>query len=274
MFASMTDFAKQRPLKGAIGFGLFWFVAEILFSMALGTLLGSLLFSLDARAGGAMILLNVIGKVLIPTAIGLLFVYHKWGAGNAVNILLYIITILIASSPLGILSVVMFVLLAMRPSGAQGATGQRPIAVVVLALLPIAVAAVVMRTGLTALRTIETDYDQKIRNIQRTADLNVIATYVMLGAIDNGDHIVKSLPDQDTEICRPQASSCEGMVDLPSILKKGDLPVDPLAKKERQGTGYAIRKEKDSKAVTIQGYRIVLSALLAEEGEAVIVTRD
>ncbi len=279
MFSGMADFGKQRDLKQSIGFALFWIVVQILFAVATGALLEAFMTVLlngNTNAVWGTVLVSVLGRILIPTLIGLLTVFRKWGAGNIVNIALYVLAVLLAMSPFAILNIVVFVLLAKRPGGKSLTTA--PIFVpLLLLILPVAL---VIYAGFAAskatveLGTINANFDAKQHNLNRSLDLNTILSAVHLYAIDNNGSPIDKIPETDIEICRLHSPDCNGMLDLAALLKDYPIPVDQSETANSKGTGYAIRKTKDPKAQDyLHGYTITVTALKAEGGEKVTATR-
>jgi hypothetical protein len=100
-----------------------------------------------------------------------------------------------------------------------------------------------------------------LRNNKRRNDLTTIGNAIFAYRRDNNHILPKYIPLlAKKEICRFEAKSCAGMVDLKLILTKyiTTLPSDPTNPKDSNGTGYFIEKTlKD---------RVTLTAPNAEEG--------
>lgn len=280
MVSGMADFGRQRTLGQAIGFALFWTLIQAILAMASGALLaafmGVLLGNANSLYGVAAI--SLLGRILLPTLIGFLTVYRKWGKGNALNILLYVLVVILAVSPLGILEVVPYSVLATRSAGRHAPTssGARLILLLML-VLPLAL---LVRGGFvahkvaTGFQTHKASYEVKMRDIQRGSDLNTILSAVHLYAIDHSGNPIEKIPEADIEICQPHAADCTGMLDLAKLLDDYPIPVDATAPPDSKGTRYAIRKSKDPKGQKyLQGYLITVTALDAEGGGQVTAAR-
>lgn len=116
------------------------------------------------------------------------------------------------------------------------------------------------------------------RNAQRKADVNTILNAAYQYFIDTGS-LPTTIPvstcdaTTDNEICRTDAISCSGLVNLSVLIESEkyltSIPMDPLAKvststNSTNGTGYKIGKDSYN--------RLVVCAPLAE-GSAVSVKR-
>jgi prepilin-type N-terminal cleavage/methylation domain-containing protein len=102
------------------------------------------------------------------------------------------------------------------------------------------------------------------RNAQRAMDVNTIFKAVYQYAIDHKGLLPASIGTTPVEICRSNAVSCAGMVNLSSLTDNGtylvSLPIDPTDSSVN-GTGYMIYK-------TSAGRPIVDSSL-AELGQQI-----
>ncbi|MDA1292523.1 MAG: hypothetical protein O3A81_01970 [bacterium] len=119
MFSGMTDFGRKRTLSQAIIFALYWGIIQIFFAMVSGALLAVFMtLILNGNPIGIYggIFVNFLGTMLIPVIISFQSVYRKWGAGNMLNILLYILVTFVALSPWSMLNIIFYVVFAMRPS--------------------------------------------------------------------------------------------------------------------------------------------------------------
>jgi len=104
------------------------------------------------------------------------------------------------------------------------------------------------------------------RNSQRKADVNTILNASYQYAVDN-NAIPANITTTSTEICRSNASSCTGLIDL-SVLTASSkylaaIPTDPLS--SGNGTGYNIYKDVNGK--------VVVTAPKAEQGLTITATR-
>lgn len=105
-------------------------------------------------------------------------------------------------------------------------------------------------------------------NAQRRVDVNTILNAVYQYTIENDGQLPSTITTNSTEICRTDASSCAGLVDL-SVLTTNEeylsaLPLDPTDS-STNGTGYEI--------LITNNDRVTVSAPAAEDGETIEVTR-
>ena len=106
------------------------------------------------------------------------------------------------------------------------------------------------------------------RNTRRQADVNTILSSVYQYYIDNSTTTTLGIPSSETEICRTDANTCTGLIDLSLITEHEKyltaIPTDPTGNTEN-GTGYIILR-------TING-RIKVTAPNAENSEVISATR-
>jgi prepilin-type N-terminal cleavage/methylation domain-containing protein len=111
------------------------------------------------------------------------------------------------------------------------------------------------------------------RNAQRWSDINAILNAVHQYIIDNNGTLPSSITTSGNEICKTNATSCTGLVDL-SVLTTNEtylvsIPIEPLCPpacdSSGQGVGYEIYKDAYD--------RVTVEATEAELGVSVIVTR-
>lgn len=105
-------------------------------------------------------------------------------------------------------------------------------------------------------------------NAQRSSDVNTIINAVHQYAIDNAGNLPASITTGLTEICKTNAPSCSGLIDL-SVLTFEEryvlkLPFDPTSA-STNGTGYYVNKDTYN--------RITVSAPFAQLGATISVSR-
>lgn len=125
----------------------------------------------------------------------------------------------------------------------------------IMVISTIAILSVVIVIAVTAdKRLVDT------RNTERRTEVATIISGITRYAIDHDGKIPETITHDLQEICRPEAGSCEGKVDLTSLVESGTylepVPIDPHA--EGTGTGYWINR--------VGTYRIHVEAPLAEWG--------
>ncbi len=108
----------------------------------------------------------------------------------------------------------------------------------------------------------------EIRNAQRVGDVNKILGAVNQYMVDNNGVFPENITEEGGEICRTEASSCEGLIDL-SVLTENErylitIPVDPRVEGDNS-SGYQI-------LVTENG-RVSVYAPYAEGGQVIEVKR-
>lgn len=83
-----------------------------------------------------------------------------------------------------------------------------------------------------------------LRNHQREIDLKAISAALFQYRTDHGD-LPAAINANDQEICRLDAKSCAGLLDLRSDLLPyaQSLPVDPTQPSTSNGTGYMVRAD-------------------------------
>jgi len=121
--------------------------------------------------------------------------------------------------------------------------------------------ATVVTVSLSAVRA-------KQRNAQRATDLSLILNAVYQYALDTNNQLPAAITTATTSICRTEAVSCAGLVDL-SVLTTNQkylvsIPTDPMST-STNSAGYTIVKN-------VTG-RITITAPLAEASTTVQFTR-
>lgn len=106
------------------------------------------------------------------------------------------------------------------------------------------------------------------RNAQRRTDVNTILNAVYQYAIDNNGDLPATITTTPTEICRTDASSCSGFIDL-DVLTDNEkylvsMPYDPNGYSSN-GAGYEIEKSSNG--------RVRVYAPDAEQGATIEVER-
>lgn len=109
----------------------------------------------------------------------------------------------------------------------------------------------------------------RARNAERATDVSTILNAVYQYALDNSNAIPSTITTATTTICRTNAPSCTGLIDL-SVLTTGQkylvtLPSDPLST-STTATGYTIVKS------SLTG-RVTVSAPSAEASSTISITR-
>lgn len=107
----------------------------------------------------------------------------------------------------------------------------------------------------------------KVRNAQRSSDLNVLLNAISQFTISNGGSIPKSIPKTPTILCS-RTDNCGKMVNLGGLVTKKFLRAMPVDPKETVdgSTGYTVATDGDG--------QVTLCAPLAEGGgEPLCVTR-
>ena len=104
------------------------------------------------------------------------------------------------------------------------------------------------------------------RNTERRADVTALLDALFQYSVENGME-PDGIGGSPTEICKQDAASCSGLLDLSTDLVDqylAEIPVDPKADTEGNGTRYA---------VALEGGRITVNALNAEGGDVISATR-
>lgn len=109
----------------------------------------------------------------------------------------------------------------------------------------------------------------EMRNSQRRTDVVNILNTVYQFVADNKGELPQTITSTPTKICQSKASSCEGLVDLSSVLeveKKllSSVPVDPR-ETDKNSSGYQISRQANG--------RISISAPLAENGAVITLSK-
>jgi hypothetical protein len=103
------------------------------------------------------------------------------------------------------------------------------------------------------------------RNTMREIDVQTIISAIHQYYIDNGSYIYNQIPVAEIEICKSDAKSCKGFLDLSMLTKDKkyleQIPVDPQAGLYN-GSGYAVLRSPESG-------RILVFSLYAEEGASI-----
>jgi len=111
------------------------------------------------------------------------------------------------------------------------------------------------------------EYRGHARNSERWRDINEILTAVHEYQFDHNGLFPESITTTQKEICKQTASECENLTDLSILLEDfkylPEIPEDPLAQTESNGTGYVIARTKSG--------RLIIFAKLAEGGEDIYV---
>lgn len=106
------------------------------------------------------------------------------------------------------------------------------------------------------------------RNAQRQNDVTTILNAVYQYALDNDGSLPTSIDTSAGEICKTDAASCTGLIDL-SVLTDAEeyltsMPTDPTGS-STNGAGYEILRTANE--------RVTVSAPDAEQGATISVTR-
>jgi type IV pilus assembly protein PilA len=105
------------------------------------------------------------------------------------------------------------------------------------------------------------------RNAQRWSNVNTILNAVWQYGVDNQGTLPASITGTSTEICKTNATSCAGLVDLSVLTEEGKyivaIPTDPKGASDN-GTGYFIMQTNG---------RVKVSAPSAELGETIEAMR-
>lgn len=102
----------------------------------------------------------------------------------------------------------------------------------------------------------------EMRNSQRRSDAVNILNAVYQFSTESNVEFPPSIKETPKSICRSDATSCEGLVDLSEVVKVekrllSEIPVDPR-EKDKNSSGYQISR--------LANGRISVSAPLAENG--------
>jgi len=105
------------------------------------------------------------------------------------------------------------------------------------------------------------------RNSVRVANIHTIIDAIYQYSIDHHGAFPATITSTPTEICKTEAHSCTGLIDL-SVLTTHkvylvDVPIDPLVT-QGNGTGYLI---------SISDNRISASSIYAERNEVINIVR-
>jgi type IV pilus assembly protein PilA len=107
-------------------------------------------------------------------------------------------------------------------------------------------------------------------NGQRRSNVNTVLNAVGQYSVDNRGAYPASITASSTEICRTDAASCTGLIDLSALtdneLYLTALPTDPTGS-SANGTGYEIRVS------TSTNPRVIVTAPSAELSEVIQVSR-
>lgn len=105
-------------------------------------------------------------------------------------------------------------------------------------------------------------------NAKRQSDVNSILNAIHQYTIDNSGILPSTVSAVKTEICRTNAVSCSGLIDLSSVTFEEryilKMPIDPTSA-STNGTGYFVVKDAYD--------RITVSAPFAQLGATVEVSR-
>ncbi len=108
------------------------------------------------------------------------------------------------------------------------------------------------------------------RNAQRWSNVNTILNAVHQYAVDNSGNLPSGIVESAAEICRTDAGSCNGLLDLDELTDDEvylvSIPIDPSCSSGcGNGTGYSIQQTSNG--------RITVSAPDAELEQTISVTR-
>jgi type IV pilus assembly protein PilA len=105
-------------------------------------------------------------------------------------------------------------------------------------------------------------------NAQRWSDVNTILNAVHQYAVDNKGNLPSTITTSLTEICRTDAVSCAGLIDLSDVTFEEryvlSIPRDPTSA-STNGTGYFIKKDAYN--------RLTVKASFAQLGVTIEVSR-
>lgn len=105
-------------------------------------------------------------------------------------------------------------------------------------------------------------------NAQRASNINTIINSIHQYAIDHKGLLPATITTASTEICKTNAVSCSGLIDLSMITFEEryvlEMPVDPTSA-SGYGTGYYVNKDAYD--------RVVVKAPFAQLGETIEVSR-
>ncbi|MDD5463852.1 MAG: hypothetical protein PHP62_01785 [Candidatus Moranbacteria bacterium] len=109
----------------------------------------------------------------------------------------------------------------------------------------------------------------EMRNSQRRSDVVNILNSVYQYSIDHSGELPESITTQPTVICKSNALSCDGLVDISEITDDekyllSKVPVDPK-EKDANSSGYQILKHSNG--------RISVSAPLAENNAVINLSK-
>lgn len=118
-------------------------------------------------------------------------------------------------------------------------------------------------------------YFERARNSKRRQDIDAIAKAVYAYSLGENTDLPSTIPQTaacdsplTNEICRTDAASCTGLVNLSQVTAGQkylvEIPKDPISS-STNGTGYYISKNANS--------RITICAPLAEDGQTISATR-
>jgi type IV pilus assembly protein PilA len=107
------------------------------------------------------------------------------------------------------------------------------------------------------------------RNAQRRSDVNTILNAVYQYSIDNNGTIPTTIATTAGYVCKTNAVSCTGGIDLTVLTASGRyltrIPVDPQEPTASTGSYYTIVRDNNN--------RITVVAPRAEQGASITVTR-
>ena len=107
------------------------------------------------------------------------------------------------------------------------------------------------------------------RNSQRRTAVSNILNAVYQYSVDNGGELPFSISSEPKKICASKAKSCDGLIDISSIVSNkkyllSNVPVDPR-EKNSNSSGYEISK--------LGNGRISVSAPLAENNATISLSK-
>ena len=107
------------------------------------------------------------------------------------------------------------------------------------------------------------------RNSQRRSDVVNILNAVYLYSVDNGGQLPSIISSTPTAVCKSNAASCDGLVDISAVTSNkkyllSEVPVDPR-ESDVNNSGYKI--------VKLPSGRISVSAPLAENNAVISLSK-
>ncbi|MDZ7611750.1 MAG: type II secretion system protein [Candidatus Moranbacteria bacterium] len=116
------------------------------------------------------------------------------------------------------------------------------------------VAAIAILAGIVIVAINPSKQISDTQNSQRSSDVNTILNAVYQYSIDNDGDLPAAIDETQTEICKTDADSCDGLIDLSALTENEEyivsIPTDPTGS-TANGTGYEISKSANGRVTVV-----------------------